>query len=61
MRSRWKSELTDEQIMRSHVLIVSMTHPVGDQVSCLIAKLKTLFLLIRSRAEEVVANLAKPV
>ena len=33
MRSRWKSELTDEQIMRSDVLIVSMTQPVGDQVT----------------------------
>ena len=38
-----------------------MTQPVGDQVTCLIAKLKTLFLLIRSRGEEVVPNLAKPV
>ena len=38
-----------------------MTQPVGDQVSSLIAKLKTLFLLMRSRGEEVVPNLAKPV
>ena len=27
------SEATDEQIMRAHVLIVSMTQPEGDQVS----------------------------